>query len=145
MSNGTVFFAQYVYPFIFNVPIFIINSLYDPAQLGGTIYNLGCDPSVAGNCTDQQLDEMQSYRDDMVNTLAEVIDNGRDGLFATACYQHEESCKDFDWDGIIVNNTLMVNSFTSWYTKTNPQLTKLIDVRWPNNPSCTLNANHGAC
>jgi len=144
MSNGTVFFAQYVYPFIFNVPVFIINSLYDPTQLGG-IYNLGCDPSVAGNCTNQQLDEMQSYRDDMVNTLAEVIDNGRDGLFATACYQHEESCKDFDWDGIIVNNTLMVNSFTSWYTKTNPQLTKLIDVRWPNNPSCTLNANHGAC
>jgi len=139
------FFAQYVYPFISNVPTFVLNSLYDPSQLGGMIYNLGCDPSKAGNCTDQQLAEMQSYRDDMENTLAAVIDNPRDGLFATACYQHEESCQNFDWDGIKVNNTLMVQSFTNWYTQTNLPTTKLIDIRWPNNPTCVLNANHGAC
>jgi len=145
MNSGIVFFAQYLYPFNFNIPVFVLNSLYDPAQLGGMIYNLDCDPSVAGNCTSQQLDQMQSYRDDMVTALTEVIDNNRDGLFATACYQHEESCQNFDWDGIQVNKTLMVDSFTNWYYHTNPQLTKLIDIRWPNNPTCTLNATHGAC
>jgi len=138
--------AQYVYPFISNVPIYIVNSLYDTYQTG-SILQLGCDPSTAGSCSPAQLDLFQSYRDDFVSTLTEVIDNNRDGLFATACYQHEETCQNYDWDGIKVSGDLMVDGFSDWYYQLNenPADNKLIDVRYPNNPTCTTDKPHGSC
>jgi len=137
--------AQYTYPFLSNVPFFIINSLYDTYQTGN-ILQLGCNPSLPGNCSQTQLDEFQQYRDDFINVLSEVTDNERDGLFATGCYQHEETCKNYDWDGILIDKYFMVDAFTDWYFKIESSHNNVfIDVRWPNNPSCSEMLPHGGC
>ena len=139
------FFAPYVFRFIQNTRVFVLNSLYDSAQISG-IFRLGCNPDKQGNCSKKQLDELQQYRDDMVKALDPVIKSQRDGIFATACYQHEESCQDFDWDGIHVNNVSQRQAFGDWYfNRTQPAHSKYIDVRWPDNQSCKLGVIHGPC
>jgi len=136
------FFAQYLYPFQYRVPFYLINSLYDPTQLGG-ILQVGCDPT--SNCNPTQMAEVNQYRDDFVATLQEVLDNPRDGGFFMDCYQHEQTCQNFDWDGVKINNTLMVDSFTNWYKKTTPNSISFIDGHVGDNPTCVANVAHGGC
>jgi len=73
----------------------------------GDILKVGCHlvGNTPGDCTPTQVQEIQQYRLDFAAQLAEVVvegGHGYSGLFATACYQHEESCRDGDFDGVQV-------------------------------------------
>jgi len=137
------FFAQYAYPYIKHVPVFITNSLYDTFQTS-SILQLGCDPGHTGNCTDKQLSEFQQYRDDMLTVLSEVTNNPRDGYFLNGCYQHESSCQDIDFMGIKINGQTALQTFSNWYFQKS-SATKLFDVRWPNDATCRPADQHGPC
>lgn len=50
-------FLQYTFPFI-KSPVFVLNSLYDTAQLAG-ILGLNCLPP---NCSDQQMKFFDNFR-----------------------------------------------------------------------------------
>lgn len=139
------FFPQYSYPFITSVPVYVLNSLYDSASLS-FILQLGCTPngSLPGTCNATQLAWMQAYHDALLAALAPVQANPRDGLFATACYQHEESCRDWDWDGVLVDGVLDRLNFEAWYFGLS-STAKVVDGRWPSNPTCVYNLTHGGC
>lgn len=203
-------FAQYVWPFI-ETPVFVMNSLYDTAQLG-LILQLGCtpsppvgaaDPSVAklpvrlvphdssmaagygspmdshsdtlsgGACSAAQLAAFYQYRKDFQAVLSEVVAGGkamsaRAGLFATACLQHEETCRDKDWYGITIGGDTAADAFAAWYDANGGHVPRAvgaagrgadwdtpaageaqnytwIDGVWPHNPSCWVGGHHGGC
>ena len=136
--------------------VFVMQSLYDSAQLGMEL-GLPCDPFTT--CNNSQLQQMQTYRTIFEQRILTGQANypERDGHFMTACYQHEESCRDRDWYGIeIMDNSTQITYtanqvFTAWYytlynnTPTTVP-TKLIDGTWPNNPSCaSQDFHHGGC
>eukprot|EP01012_Entosiphon_sulcatum_P058231 TRINITY_DN8222_c0_g1_i1.p1 TRINITY_DN8222_c0_g1~~TRINITY_DN8222_c0_g1_i1.p1 ORF type:complete len:404 (+),score=63.47 TRINITY_DN8222_c0_g1_i1:21-1232(+) len=138
-------FAQYALPIIGQkLPFFIMNSLYDEASVG-LILQLNCTPvfNGPGNCNAQQLQWLQDYRDSMLSALQHDAPKGT-GIFGTACYQHEESCKDVDWDGILVEKKSASQAFYEWYSGASSTV-QLFDGRWPNNPTCVNIPMHGAC
>lgn len=136
--------------------VFVMQSLYDSAQLGMEL-QIGCDPF--STCNSAQLQEIQNYRTIFEERILQhqTFYGERDGHFLTACYQHEETCRDRDWYGILItDNTTNIQysanqTFTAWYTQTKTKVpsttpTRLIDVVWPNNPSCAPESfHHGGC
>eukprot|EP01059_Diplonema_ambulator_P029091 TRINITY_DN48212_c0_g1_i1.p1 TRINITY_DN48212_c0_g1~~TRINITY_DN48212_c0_g1_i1.p1 ORF type:complete len:271 (+),score=33.29 TRINITY_DN48212_c0_g1_i1:135-947(+) len=116
-------------PFI-DLPVFIMQSLYDTAQNGCDTSTPGCNASIA---------EYRTWLE--TNITASVTP--KTAVFATACRQHEESCKDVDWDGIHVNGETAASAFYKFYY--NGDYTRSFDVDWPGNPTCANIAKHGGC
>ena len=77
-------------------------------------------------------------------TQAQAKFGGRDGHFLTACNQHEESCRQFDWWGITINGQTMNSTFYNWYTGATAG-TSAADVPWPGDHTCTNGVLHGDC
>lgn len=126
--------------------VFVMQSLYDSAQLGME-FVLGCDPWTS--CNASQLQSMQDYRVVLQARVeaGQAVFGQRDGAFMTACYQHEETCRDFDWYGIQIGpDSLTANqTFYNWYYKTGGP-TRAVDTLWPNNPTCQPpGVTHGSC
>lgn len=135
---------------------FVMQSLYDPIQLG-SLLELPCDPYTT--CSAAQLQEMQDYRVTLQDRVqaGQAAFGSRDGHFMTACYQHEETCRDFDWYGIqIADNTTGIRynantTFYNWYQQrrgmqpVGSQPTRFADVAWPNDASCEWQLHHGGC
>ncbi len=67
--------------------------------------------------------------------------------FLTACYQHEESCRPFDWYGITIDGFTPNSSFHAWYTQgSGAPGTQVADVVWPGDATCApQGVTHGAC
>ncbi|XP_065182689.1 uncharacterized protein LOC135813525 [Sycon ciliatum] len=134
-------FSQYIIPFI-TPPLFILNSMYDKASMG-LVLHLNCNPSHAGSCSTEQLKAFQAYHLAMASALQPALTAGNStGVFATACYQHEESCQNPDWLGITIKSVSMRRAVEQWYDGGN---VKLVDTTWPNDHSCVLNITHGPC
>lgn len=133
-------FAQYIVSFI-PTKIFVLNSMYDRASMG-LVLHLNCDPSRTGSCTAAQLQAFQSYHQAMLDALHPVLVDSTSGVFATACYQHEESCQNADWTNITIHSVSMRDAVGQWY---DGESVKLTDVTWPNDHTCVLNITHGPC
>ncbi|KAJ9468215.1 Pectin acetylesterase 8 [Diplonema papillatum] len=110
--------------------LFALQSLYDTAQNKCNPQDAGCNATSA---------EMRGYLQGNLTASK----TPKTGIFATACRQHEESCQDFDWDDMTVAGVRLETAFYDFYY--NDDLTARFDVDWPNNPTCTVGANHGAC
>jgi hypothetical protein len=126
--------------------VFLMQSLYDSAQLGME-YDLGCNPFTT--CNASQLELMQGYRATFQARIeaGQAVLGERDGHFMTACYQHEESCRDLDWYGIRVGAAGITanDTFYNWYYATGGP-TRVVDGAWPNNPTCApQGVKHGGC
>ena len=67
-SDGSALFLQYTFPFI-KRPIFVLNSLYDTAQLSG-ILGLKCLPP---NCDADQMKYFENFRNvSLTETLTQI-------------------------------------------------------------------------
>jgi O-palmitoleoyl-L-serine hydrolase len=141
------FFPEHLYPYQQSIDgIFILNSLYDTAQMG-LIFDLPC--NLYTTCNVSEAAAVQQYAADLnaTITLASSSFPARDGFFLTSCYQHEESCKPWDWFGIDIQGNTPNSTLYNWYTQSGEQ-TRLIDVPWPNDGSCAPQGtkwDHGAC
>eukprot|EP01064_Diplonema_japonicum_P027394 TRINITY_DN394_c1_g1_i1.p1 TRINITY_DN394_c1_g1~~TRINITY_DN394_c1_g1_i1.p1 ORF type:complete len:396 (+),score=64.37 TRINITY_DN394_c1_g1_i1:50-1189(+) len=111
------------------MPVFIMQSLYDTAQNHCNTNSPGCNASIA------------QYRNWLQTNISNSV-TPQTAVFATACRQHEESCKDADWDGIHVGGVTPSSAFYDFYH--NQDYTRRFDVDWPNNPTC-VNIVHGGC
>jgi hypothetical protein len=141
------FFPEHLYPYQTSTPFFILNSLYDTAQMS-LIFDLPCNLYTSCNLTEAAA--VQQYANDLKATIiqASSLFPSRDGFFLTSCYQHEESCKPWDWFGIQIQGNTPNSTLYNWYTKNNVQPTTLVDVPWPNDGSCSPQGSkwdHGAC
>lgn len=86
-ASWKCYLAQYLLPFI-KAPLFIVNSLYDPAQYGIVLGWSGCGGLEKCNAT--QLKFANSYRDRFVGVVQAAIKTSgasTTGLFGTACNQ----------------------------------------------------------
>eukprot|EP01001_Neometanema_parovale_P010484 NODE_6720_length_823_cov_67.655714_g6484_i0.p1 GENE.NODE_6720_length_823_cov_67.655714_g6484_i0~~NODE_6720_length_823_cov_67.655714_g6484_i0.p1 ORF type:complete len:106 (+),score=9.21 NODE_6720_length_823_cov_67.655714_g6484_i0:432-749(+) len=100
-----------------------------------------------------------NYRATFQNILSNVVARGPHaasaGVFGTACFQHEESCRDFDFERITIDGQTPATAFTAWYgavTGVPGTATRDIpaskwvyfDGAWPSDTSCT-SGHHGGC
>ena len=135
----------YLYAFLDDVPIFVLQSMYDTANLG-FCFNLNCN-LVSGGCSPAQTAAIQEFHLEMMGniTAAQAQYGDRDGHFLTSCFQHEESCRAFDWYGVTIQEQTMNNTFYAWYTEggASPN-SKRIDGAFPSDATCVV-GDHGAC
>lgn len=129
-----------------DVPFYHIQSMYDTANLG-ICGGLNCN-LVAGQCTEAEESFIQTFHVLMAESLlsAEAKFGDRDGHYLTSCYQHEQSCRGFDWFGINAGtSTTLEKGFAAFYKNggSDPE-SRIVDAPWPNDYSCTV-GDHGAC
>jgi len=140
------YIPEYLYPYLTDVDgIFIMQSLYDPANLGIS-YQFNCNPY--SSCNASALAAMQAYSRDLLASLskAQAGFSRRDSGFFTACYQHEESCRARDWFGIVIGGQSANSTLWNWYSRGVGPDAARVDVLWPGDASCAPQGiDHGAC
>ena len=142
-NSWRCWFAQYVYPFI-NIPVFAVNSAYDPTQLP-----VNCDLDHNG-CTPTQLAQIEAFAAEIRNNISASAaaggDGKRDGFFVTACHQHEHTCQWRDWDGIVIGGSKMRDVFWNWYQNGGSAATRVADGKFGSDSSCAAPGfAHGSC
>ena len=126
------------------VPFFIINSLYDPANLG---ISDGLSCNLYSSCDAQQVAAVRQYAGDLQASILRTIVPSRDSYFLTSCYQHEESCRARDWYGITIDGGTMNSTLYNFWLNGVGAASRRIDAPWPGDTSCAAQggAPHGAC
>ncbi|XP_020969012.1 pectin acetylesterase 8 isoform X1 [Arachis ipaensis] len=92
---GLCFFPQYVVQDI-ATPIFVVNAAYDSWQIRNILIPGMADPHGSwqncrddiGNCTPDQLDAVQGFREDFIKALSGVQNSPSKGMFIDSCYIH---------------------------------------------------------
>jgi hypothetical protein len=122
-------FAPFTFEFI-KSPIFVLNSLYDTAQLAG-ILGLDCLPP---DCDDQQQ---------FVTQLAPALDSSA-GIFADSCLIHCQTLEDKPWATYAVGGKTMREAFEDWYFEKSSEKYQEVDCPFPCNPTCPVDTGTGA-
>ena len=144
-------FLQYTFQFI-KMPLFILNSLYDTAQLNG-ILGLKCLPP---NCDAEQMKFFDNFRTVGPNTntllytqtlhdcvqqfleqLAPARESSSTGIFGDSCLIHCQTLEDTPWATYAVGGQTMRETFEAWYFQTHADY-KEVDGPFPDNRSCPV-------
>lgn len=130
-----------------DVPFYNIQSMYDTANIG-ICGGLNC-YLAAGQCNDEEVSFIQTFHILLAESLlaAEAQFGDRDGHYLTSCYQHEQSCRGFDWFGInaVGRAITLEQGFAAFYNNGGSDpAARVIDSPWPNDHSCVI-GDHGAC
>ena len=164
---------QYVVPYV-KSRIYAIQSMYDKAQFGGLFMGLPCHPvnNTPGDCSPAEVAFFQQHHEYLKGNLSQLL-GASDGGWLTACYQHEESCRDADWAKVKVQGTTDAANFEAYLldgpgarssrkhlladeehgvaasrervtTGGSSQWFK-VDGPWPGNPTCQYGIDHGWC
>jgi hypothetical protein len=79
-------------------------------------------------------------------TASLAIFGDRDGTYVTACYQHEESCRDFDYYGVIIDDQTDNSTFFNWYSGGAVVNSRRYDGPWKSDATCApQGVKHGGC
>ncbi|CAO2821815.1 unnamed protein product [Amaranthus hypochondriacus] len=139
------FFPQYVLNFI-RTPLFILNSAYDSWQFhnilvpfsGGVAKPWSPCKFNLTKCTDSQIQTLQDFRQEMVETLSPFYKQTKTGgVFINSCFAHCQSEKQDTWfqpDSPILNGKTVAEAVGDWYFERN--VTMLIDCPYPCDKSC---------
>ena len=151
---------QYSFPFI-ETPIFIINSLYDTAQITG-ILGLDCLPY---NCDAEQMKLFDNFRNvthhwllyiylhllydallfksiifpfsqEFLEQLTLALKSSSTGIYADSCLIHCQTLTDEPWAGYRVGGQSMRETFANWYVERSSTHHKVVDCPFPCNPTC---------
>ena len=106
----------------------MVNSLYDPAAIV-SLLNISCVFYVP-SCSADELQQIEDWRTMVVGKLHGVLEAGArhegheghkgssklasHGVFASACSQHEEVCRDKDFFGVSVGGVTMGEALWRW-------------------------------
>ncbi|KAL4274395.1 hypothetical protein AHAS_Ahas20G0002900 [Arachis hypogaea] len=101
---GLCFFPQYVVQDI-ATPIFVVNAAYDSWQIRNILIPGMADPHGSwqncrddiGNCTPDQLDAVQGFREDFIKALSGVQNSPSKGMFIDSCYIHCQTEMQESW------------------------------------------------
>jgi hypothetical protein len=125
-------FAPYTFQFI-KTQLFILNSLYDTAQLSG-ILGLQCLPP---NCDGEQMKFFDNFRTQFLEQLAPARESSSTGIFGDSCLIHCQTLEDTSWATYAVGGQTMRETFEAWYFQT-PADYKEVDGPFPDNRSCPV-------
>jgi len=141
-------FAEYALAYVSSVPTFVINSLYDPAAMV-SLLNMPCVFNLS-SCSSVQMQTVAQWRETMASKLRAIsaMPHRGHGVFASACSQHEETCRDADFDAITIRGQTMAAALAAWVD--GGARTLVDDSALGANPSCWLPAPtaedpHGSC
>jgi len=96
MDPGSLcFFPQYLLEFI-KPPLLVVNSAYDPLQVGGIWVPVSADPNSKWKkckmnittCAPWQLKIMEGFKNGMISALTPLSNSCNGGLFINSCYAH---------------------------------------------------------
>ena len=136
----------YMHAYQVDVPFFVLQSLYDTYNLAYCA-DLNCDLLNTTSCSPAQVAAIQTFHTELLGniTSAQAPFAERDSYFLTACFQHEESCRAYDWYGITINGQTPNSTFYNWYTTGVGSDAARIDEPFPSDNTCSYNVSHGAC
>lgn len=124
-------FAPFTFQFI-KTPFFILNSLYDTAQLSG-ILGLKCLPP---KCDEEQMKFFDRFREQFLSQLAPALNSSTTGIFGDSCLIHCQTLTDMSWATYSVGEQTMRQTIEDWYYQTSPAKSQEIDCPYPCNPTC---------
>lgn len=125
------FLPPYNYRFVTS-PLFVLNSLYDTAQLSG-LYHLPCLP---GNCSAKMMEKFQHFHEVFVEKIQPVLSSlPPNGFFFDSCLVHCQTLSDEMWTTFRAKGRLMRDSFADWYYE-RPGSENIMDCEYPCNHSC---------
>lgn len=125
-------FPQYSVPFV-NLPIFLVNSLYDLWQIA-YLSNIPCVLNVK-TCNSTELSQIMKFREKTLRALRSVFDSKKTAVFADACLVHTQCVMNALWTRIQVQNVTISQAFTHWY-RGDEQERFRIDGHYPCNLTC---------
>ena len=98
---------------------------------------LTCDPTVAGNCTDDVFTYLDYFRDQMISntSLSSFLKKPTSGGWFVECYKHGLLDSDYCYDEIYVENLSLMKTIKNWYYQLDGSVKAVIDGVWGSN-SC---------
>ncbi|XLR50253.1 hypothetical protein S83_000925 [Arachis hypogaea] len=141
---GLCFFPQYVAQDI-ATPIFVVNAAYDSWQIRNILVPGMADPHGSwknckenlSNCTPDELDAVQGFREDFIKALSGVQNSPSKGMFIDSCYIHCQTGMQELWfnpDAPQLANTTIAKAVGDWFYERKPF--QHIDCAFPCNPTC---------
>ena len=123
---------QYMFAFI-KTPLFVLNSMYDSAQLKG-LYGLPCLPP---KCSSEMMTKFKHFHDVFVEEVQPVV-SGSGGYYLDSCLTHCQTLDDKQWSTYSAQGHPMRESFADWYYERPSSLnaTRVLDCDYPCNHSC---------
>ena len=138
------FMAQYTLAHV-ATPFFMTQDLVDSWQMAN-IYQLPCQPWVAGSCNATALAWMAAYRQDMLAALAPLLNSPTNGAFITACVQHCHQDNDPCWTRSLVSNQTLAASFAAWYAGGADGMQRIVvDGNFGSDTACYCTPYQGGC
>lgn len=119
---------QYIYDYI-KTPMFVLNSLYDTAQING-IEKIPCLPP---NCTTKMMERIEQFHQEFLQMIKPVL-SSPNGFYFDSCMIHCQTLTDEPWNWFITKGHTMRESFADWfYERPSPaNATRILDGDWPN-------------
>jgi len=138
------FFPQYLLEFI-TTPLFVVNSAYDPLQIGNILVPGTADPNNnwqncktnISTCAPWQLQIMEGFMNDMIDALTPVSNTTTGGLFINSCYAHCQTIVQFLWhspESPKLNSKTIAGAAGDWFFDRN--VVKYIDCPYPCDSTC---------
>lgn len=141
-------FPQYLLPLI-KTPLFVVNSAYDPLQIGNILVPVKADPKnnwqkckmKIAACSPWQLKIMEGFRNSMVSALTPSLSNpSARGLFINSCYAHCQTTVQALWnspDSPKLNSKTIAKAAGDWFF--GRSVVNDIDCPYPCDSTCNNN------
>nr|DAD36400.1 TPA_asm: hypothetical protein HUJ06_007041 [Nelumbo nucifera] len=125
--------------------LFILNAAYDSWQIKNTLAPGVADPHGhwhyckldIKNCSSSQLQTMQGFRSEFLNSVGELMSSSMKGMFINSCYAHCQSEVQETWlraDSPVLDKTPIAKAVGDWYNDRSDF--KKIDCPYPCDGSC---------
>ncbi|KAK4849081.1 hypothetical protein QYF36_020613 [Acer negundo] len=126
-------------------PLFLLNAAYDVWQLQSSLAPASADPlgqwkdckADNAHCNSSQIEFLQDFRNEMLNTIKVFSESDQNGLFINSCFAHCQSERQDTWfanDSPVIGNKSIAKSVGDWYF--DRVAVKTIDCPYPCDNTC---------
>ncbi|XP_068317974.1 pectin acetylesterase 10 [Pyrus communis] len=126
-------------------PLFILNAAYDSWQIQSSLAPPAADPAGYwrdcrlnhAKCTSSQINFLQGFRNQMLNTVKRFSMSKQNGLFINSCFAHCQSERQDTWfadDSPVIGKKAIAIAVGDWYFDRTS--VKAIDCPYPCDNSC---------
>ncbi|KAM0951276.1 putative pectinacetylesterase/NOTUM [Dioscorea sansibarensis] len=125
MDATSCFFPQNLLAYT-HTPLFLLNAAYDVWQLQESLATKRADPHGYwqqcklnnANCNSSQIQFLNGFRNQMLNSVKEISSSKENGLFINSCFAHCQSERQDTWfakDSPRLANKEIATSVGEWY------------------------------
>ncbi|XP_058754135.1 pectin acetylesterase 2-like [Vicia villosa] len=144
LDPTSCFFPQNLVEHI-ETPLFLLNAAYDVWQVQASLAPATADPlgswneckSNHANCSSSQIQFLQDFRNQMVDSLKDFSRPSQTGLFINSCFAHCQSERQETWfadDSPLLEDKPIAVAVGDWYF--DREVVKSIDCPYPCDNNC---------